>query len=93
MKKPIRPIDLELAEFEAALLRSIGQARSGEVGARHTPEQIVARRRGRPLGSVKPASKRPTTLRLDAAALARWRASGKGWQTRAAQLLDVHAPK
>ena len=46
MKKPIRPIDPELAEFEAALLRSIGQARSGEVGARHTPEMPPSDARG-----------------------------------------------
>lgn len=35
----------------------------------------------------------PMTLRIDAEALARWRASGKGWQTRAAALLAAKAPK
>ena len=50
-------------------------------------------RRGRPVGSTHASVKRPTTLRLDESVLARWRASGKGWQTRAAELLATHAPK
>ncbi|MBP7423684.1 MAG: BrnA antitoxin family protein [Sulfuritalea sp.] len=33
-----------------------------------------------------------TALHMDADALARWRASGKGWQTRAAALLAKYAP-
>ncbi len=37
--------------------------------------------------------KAPVTLRLDPQALALWRASGKGWQTRAAALLAERAPK
>jgi uncharacterized protein (DUF4415 family) len=48
--------------------------------------------RGRPVGSVKDQHKVPTTLRLDEDVLIRWRASGKGWQTRAADLLATHAP-
>ncbi|MDR0479204.1 MAG: BrnA antitoxin family protein [Burkholderiaceae bacterium] len=36
--------------------------------------------------------KQPITLRLAPDALARWRASGRGWQTRAAALLATHAP-
>ncbi len=43
----------EVAAFEAALLRSVDQAISGQPGRVHTPEQIVARRRGRPVGSVQ----------------------------------------
>jgi uncharacterized protein (DUF4415 family) len=31
-------------------------------------------------------------LRLDEDVLHRWRASGKGWQTRAAEILAAHAP-
>lgn len=45
----------------------------------------------------RPPSKAPlkvsTTLRMDPEALARWRASGKGWQTRAAALLAEKAPR
>jgi hypothetical protein len=44
-----------MAEFEAALLRSIDQVQAGK-GRVTTPEQIIARR-GRPLGTVKAAPK------------------------------------
>jgi uncharacterized protein (DUF4415 family) len=85
--------DPEIRAFEEALLRSIDQAKGGEFAAVHTPQAIAGyRARGRPVGSVQPTTKRPTTLRLDDVALQRWRASGKGWQTRAAQLLAKHAP-
>jgi uncharacterized protein (DUF4415 family) len=47
-------------------------------------------RRGRPPSQVHKA---PVTLRLDPQALALWRASGKGWQTRAAAVLAERAPK
>ncbi|MDR0233854.1 MAG: BrnA antitoxin family protein [Zoogloeaceae bacterium] len=36
--------------------------------------------------------KEPVTLRLAPDTLARWRASGKGWQTRAAAVLAANAP-
>lgn len=41
-------------------------------------------RRGRPRATAPKVS---TTIRLDAAVLARWRATGKGWQTRMAEVL------
>jgi uncharacterized protein (DUF4415 family) len=47
-------------------------------------------RRGRP---PVPTPKQPVTLRLDPQVLALWRASGKGWQTRAAAILAERAPK
>jgi uncharacterized protein (DUF4415 family) len=53
-------------------------------------EKLV--KRGRPVGSVQTVHKAPVTIRLDEAALNAWRASGKGWQTRAAELLAKHAP-
>lgn len=82
--------DPEMREFEEALLRSIEEGLAG-VGRVHTPEQIVARRTGgRPVQAVHKA---PVTLRLDPDVLAAWRASGKGWQTRAAQALAALAPK
>jgi uncharacterized protein (DUF4415 family) len=83
--------DPELSEFENDLLESIRQAKRGEFAKVTTPEQIVARR-GRPVGSVQASTKTPTTLRVDTPALNRWRESGKGWQTRAAALLEQHAP-
>lgn len=75
-------VDPEMAEFEAALLRSIDQARRGEYAAVHTPEQIAARRVGRPVGSLKAVPKVSTTIRLDADVLTALKATGRGWQTR-----------
>ena len=74
-------IDPEMAEFEAALLRGIDEGLRGE-GRKTTPEQIEARRRGRPVGSVKAATKVPTTIRFDRDVLDALKASGRGWQTR-----------
>jgi len=74
-------IDPEMAEFEAALLRGIDEGLRGE-GRKTTPEQIEARRRGRPVGSVKVAPKVPTTIRFDRDVLEALKASGRGWQTR-----------
>lgn len=51
--------------------------------------QAVKPRMGRPTSA---APKLATTLRLAPDTLARWRASGKGWQTRAAQVLARNAP-
>ena len=46
--------------------------------------------RGRPKTATV---KERLTIRVEPEALARWRASGKGWQTRAAALLAAKAPK
>jgi len=62
------------------------------VSAKEGKALAKAALRGRPVGSVKDQHKVPTTLRLDEDVLIRWRASGKGWQTRAADLLATHAP-
>lgn len=85
--------DPEVAEFEAALLRSVGQAVRGEYAAVHTPEQIVARKRGRPAGTVKADAKVSTTIRFDLDVLEALKATGQGWQTRANDLLraDIKA--
>lgn len=74
-------VDPEIAEFERGLLESIAQAKRGE-GRVTTPEQIVARRLGRPVGSTKAASKVATTIRLSPDVSAAFRATGAGWQTR-----------
>lgn len=74
--------DPEMAAFEAALLRSVDQAISGQHGRVHTPAQITARRRGRPVGSVQARTKEAAKIRLDADLLAALRATGDGWQTR-----------
>jgi uncharacterized protein (DUF4415 family) len=75
--------DPEMDAFEQALLRSMEEARRGEHARVSTPEEIVARRRGRPRGSVKAQPKIQTAIRFDADVLARLKATGKGWQTRA----------
>ncbi|MCL1961734.1 MAG: BrnA antitoxin family protein [Desulfovibrionaceae bacterium] len=93
MSEATAKLDPDTAALLASLERGLQQAASGEYAAVHTPEQIVARRKaGRPAGSVQSTHKRPTTLRLDEDVLARWRSSGKGWQTRAAQVLSKYAP-
>lgn len=79
-------IDPDMAEFEAALLRSIDQAQGGQQAAIHTPAQIKARR-GRPVGSTQAVTKEPIKLRLDADVLAALRATGDGWQTRINEML------
>jgi uncharacterized protein (DUF4415 family) len=43
-------------------------------------------------GAGKKPPKAVTTLRLPVDTLARWRASGPGWQTRAAAVLTARAP-
>lgn len=45
---------------------------------------------GRPVVANK---KRTVTIRLAPEVIERWRASGKGWQTRASDLLEKNAPK
>jgi uncharacterized protein (DUF4415 family) len=54
------------------------------------PKTLQNKLRGRPKAEVVKAR---LTIRMDPAALARWRASGPGWQTRAAALLALKAPK
>ena len=85
--------DPEVLGFEAALLRSVGQAVRGEYAAIHTPEQIAARKRGRPVGTVKANAKVSTTIRFDADVLEALKATGRGWQSRANDLLraDISA--
>ena len=50
MSKVKAKVDPEVAEFEAALLRSLKQTSHGE-GRVSTPEQIVMRRAGRSVGT------------------------------------------
>ncbi|MDR0274586.1 MAG: BrnA antitoxin family protein [Burkholderiaceae bacterium] len=80
--------DPEMNQFEQDLLLSIQQAKRGE-GRVTSGAEIARRMAGRPPLAVH---KQPVTLRMAPDALARWRASGKGWQTRAATMLAAHAP-
>lgn len=74
-------MDAETKAFADAVLASIQQAKRGE-GRVTTPEQIMGRRKGRPVGSVKSAPKVATTIRLSSEVSAAFRATGAGWQTR-----------
>ena len=80
-------VDREVLAFEAALLRSVDEMHRRDFAAVHTPEQIAARRRGRPVGSTKRSPKVATTIRFDADLLATFKASGAGWQTRVNEAL------
>lgn len=84
-----KPLDAEQKQFAADVLDSIRQAQRGEYAAVHTPSMIAARKRGRPAGTAKPDAKVSTTLRLPPDVLARWKATGPGWQTRMVQRLSA----
>ncbi len=79
-------MDADTADLLASLERGLEQAARGE-GRVTTPEQIAARKRGRPLGSTQAVTKEPVKLRLDADVLAALRATGDGWQTRINEML------
>lgn len=82
VEKIAQAIETDAGEPLDGLRESLAEAKAGAFAAVHTPEQIAARRRGRPVGSVKAVTKEPVKLRLDADLLAALRASGEGWQTR-----------
>ena len=69
------------------LLESLADLQAGRIAAIHTPEQIAARKPGRPAGSVKADAKIATNLRLDPDVLEALKATGRGWQTRVNELL------
>lgn len=64
----------------------------GAIVSRSLPElrEQIANRRTR--GPNKRPKRTSTTLRLPADTLARWKATGPGWQTRIAELLASYAP-
>ncbi|MGZ8217785.1 BrnA antitoxin family protein [Methylomagnum sp.] len=82
MTEKLKLPDPEMEAFANDVLESIRQAKRGEYARVHTPEEIQARRRGRPVGSVQAVTKQPVKLRLDADVLEALRATGDGWQTR-----------
>jgi uncharacterized protein (DUF4415 family) len=72
------------------LEQGLQEANAGVYARTSTPEDIAKRALGRP---VQTTHKQPVTLRMDPQALEGWRASGKGWQTRAAEVLAKHTPR
>lgn len=71
----------------AGLRESLADLKAGRIGAVHTPEQIAARKPGRPMGSVKASTKIATNIRFDPDVLEALKATGKNWQTRVNELL------
>jgi len=69
------------------LRESLAALKAGKFAAVHTPEQIAARKPGRPTGSVKADAKVATNIRFDPDVLEALKASGPGWQTRVNNLL------
>src|SRR5258708_20037914 len=47
--------------FRSGLRQALQEAKTGQFAAVHTPEQIAARKRGRPQGSVKADADRKST--------------------------------
>ena len=92
VEKVARAVEVDAGHALPGLRESLAQAKAGEFAAVHTPEQITARRKAdRPVGSKQVKTKSSVTIRMEPEALARWRASGKGWQARAAALLAAKA--
>jgi len=76
------PTAEKLAQMQCSVV-----VRSG--GPQAVREALTARRLR---GAGKKPAKQQVTLRLEQDTLARWRASGAGWQTRIAHVLAQHAP-
>ncbi len=87
VEKVAAAIEADAGQALPGLRESLAEANAGLVGRKHTPEQLVARRRGRPAGSVAAVTKVPVKLRLDPDVLAALRATGDGWQTRINDML------
>ena len=87
----------EISEFARDLIESIKEAQRGEFARVHTPEEISARiakrAAGRPVGSTQAVTKKAISLRISPDALEQLRCTGKGWQTRAAEVLERHAKR
>ena len=87
VEKVAAAIEADAGQALPGLREALAEAKAGRVGRVHTPEQVLARRRGRPVGSVAAVSKEPVKLRLDPDVLAALRATGDGWQTRINDML------
>lgn len=87
VEKVAAAIEADAGKTLPGLRESLAEAKAGRAGRVHTPEQMVARRRGRPVGSVAAVTKEPVKLRLDPDVLAALRATGEGWQTRINDML------
>lgn len=65
----------------------------GDISVVAVEEALEDRRKRRALRKVQVSpSKKPLSLRIDQDVLERWRASGRGWQTRMNEALRATAP-
>lgn len=87
VEKVATAIEADAGQALPGLRESLAEAKAGRAGRVHTPEQVQARRRGRPPGSLAAVTKEPVKLRLDPDVLAALRATGDGWQTRINDML------
>ena len=94
--KVVKAVEADAGHVLPGLRESLAEAKAGIYGAVHTPEQIAARRAGRPAGSLKSEPKISTTIRLSPNVMQAFKATGKGWQTRIDDALNdwlkTHSP-
>ncbi|UXH79558.1 BrnA antitoxin family protein [Roseateles amylovorans] len=86
VEKALAAIESDAGQTLPGLRESLLEAKAGVTAHVHTPAEM-ARRRGRPVGSVAAVTKQPVKLRLDADVLEALRATGDGWQTRINDML------
>lgn len=86
-------IEADAGEAVPSLRQALEEAKAGNFGAVYMPEQIAARKPGRPAGSVKANAKIATNIRFDQDVLQALKATGRGWQTRLNDLIraDIEA--
>lgn len=53
LQKVAKAIEADAGQSLPGLREALAEAKAGKVAAVHTPEQIAARKRGRPAGAVK----------------------------------------
>lgn len=82
VEKVAKAIEADAGMVLPDLRQALAEAKAGIAGVVHGPEQIEARKRGRPMGSTKEKPKVSTTIRFDPDVLEALKASGPGWQTR-----------
>jgi len=75
-------VDADTAQLMRDIEQGLAEAKAGQYARVTTPEQIAARKRGRPVGTFQAVTKKSVTIRLDADLADALRASGDGWQTR-----------
>jgi uncharacterized protein (DUF4415 family) len=80
-------------ERTIALEADPNDAEDGDVTVDAVEQALAVRRERRALRGAQVApTKKPLSLRIDEDVLERWRASGRGWQSRMNEALRAAAP-